>query len=809
MSRAHSSDQQRFTSQRSSSISTDRPSLSVATLPVPPAVKPDPAYIAPATASHIVTGDHEPTLQEDGESEGPTAAMLNVTVAPNALYLINAFLDQLLYSFLASARSTAIASLRPAVTEVLKPRLAKDAIASADEELNDFLGAGDDEELSAFHYGVENKGEWHLNTIWRRTRLRCMVYTRLGDLEEEDEDLWIERENAEHKAAGHHRLSRDLGVVTPAAAIFLTSILEFIGEQALLVSAEAAYARIDSRRRQERQDLVIAVGAWPSSVEVVDIEKLALSTTFGRLWRSWKKRVRSPSMTSPRPPAREFLLQPTSSQSAIRPRSRHASIGDAEDFSPGPGAPQIPPDTEDLQRIREASAVPLPSTSDDMSEQGESGFLTPASRQDRKERPYSELSAFDFNRIASQPNGAYTVRSPGSRPGLLQHNRSSSLPHLANQQYLLFPESHLPTPREGQFRLPFENGQGNFSREEVDQAIVTTMYDGTLEEGETGRSKHRAVDDAGLPTQGTSRKETQDLGHGLKSFGETSGEIEPPGSDYSTDTPSSDEIVADKGRNLSSQVPAAVHIAPAISHVAEPPNELPDQVSLGVTPEGTQGYTREDAFLDKRETSLPKNRQPKDIPDPLVLRATDSEDGGSAVPYTSSDQLDGATVSRVFGDQSYSISQPNAAADAIADLPSPTYGSLESKAPAKVLGVRKQLPSVSTTVERATLQRVSSSPRDPLESPIGRTSTSSSRDIRPIYTSSSNASQRASKPKSLAGRESSDTNGPFGVERTPSEGSVNIDDTQRSFEQLIRSDETIQYTLTPQSVREMKVSSTE
>ncbi|KAI4200714.1 MAG: hypothetical protein LQ350_003731 [Teloschistes chrysophthalmus] len=819
MSKQHSSDRPPFKSQRSSSISTDRASLSVATLPIPPAVKPDPAYIAPASASHIVTGDHEPPLQEEeeGESEEPTAARVNVTVAPNALYLINAFLDQLLYSFLASAHSTAIPSLRPAIAEVLKPRLAKDAIASADEELNDFLGTGDDEEPSAFLYGVENKGEWHLNTIWRRTRLRCMVYTRLGDLEEEDEDLWIERENAEHKVPGHHRLSRDLGVVTPAAAIFLTSILEFIGEQALLVSAEAAYARIESRRHQERQTLPSVVGAWPSSVEVVDIEKLALSTTFGRLWRSWKKRVRSPSMTSPRPRSREFF-QPTSSHSASRPRSRHASIGEADDFDPGPGALQTPANTEDFERSREASAVPLLSASDDLSEQGESQFLTPAPAQDRKGRPYSELSACDFNRIASQPNGAYTVRSPSSRPGLLQHNRSSSLPHLANQQYLPSHESHPSNPREGQFRLPFENGPRNFSRDEPDRAVVTTMYDGTLEEGGRESSKHRTVENAGLPRQPTSRKETQDLDHGPESFGETSSEVEPRGSDYSADTPSSDEIVADKGSTFSSQVPTAVHIAPAISHVAGPPDAISDQqipsgVESRLSPEETQGYSREDAFLDKRETSLPKKRQPKIIPDPLILQTTNSGDGSSAVPYTNRDQFDGATASRVLGGQSYSNSQPDAAAGATADYPGPTYGSLENRAPAKVSSIRKQLPPVSTTVERATLQRVSPSPGGPLESPIGRTSTSSSRDIRPIYTSSSNASGKASKSKSLAGRESSDTSGPFGVERTSSEGSVNqrsgVDDTQRSFEQLIKSDETIQYTLTPQSVREMDVSSTD
>ena len=94
------------------------------------------------------------------------------------------------------------------MTEVLKPRLAKDAIDGADTELQEFLGGGDDEELSAFHNGHESRGKWDLHLVWRRTRLRCMVYTRLGDMEEDDEEMYIERERMEDANEDHRRLSR-------------------------------------------------------------------------------------------------------------------------------------------------------------------------------------------------------------------------------------------------------------------------------------------------------------------------------------------------------------------------------------------------------------------------------------------------------------------------------------------------------------------------------------------------------------------------------------------------------------------------
>ncbi|KAL8864469.1 MAG: hypothetical protein Q9174_007340, partial [Haloplaca sp. 1 TL-2023] len=400
-------------SQRSSSISSDRASLSVASLVIPPTVSPDPAYIAPVCASQIVTGDREPALREEADEGDIEPSASNIAIAPNALYLVNSFLDQLLYSFLASSRSTSIAALRPAVTEVLKPRIAKDAIASADEELKEFLGAEDDEELEAFHYSVENKGDWHLNTIWRRTRLRCMVYTRLGDLEEEDEERYIQRENAEHQAAGHHRLSRDLGVVSPAAAIFLTSIIEFIGEQVLLIAADSAYTRSEVRRRQEKQNAANNLEPHSPSVEVVDIEKLALNTTFGRLWRSWKKRVRAPGMTSPSPSSLDQLLPPSTSHSASAgTRSRHASIGEAGEYELRPAALRIIPKQEDLQRSLEASAVPLPASRDGPLETRDPGVSAQDSLHDSKGRPQSMMApASGSSHFGGQPNGISAASS--------------------------------------------------------------------------------------------------------------------------------------------------------------------------------------------------------------------------------------------------------------------------------------------------------------------------------------------------------------------------------------------------------------
>ncbi|KAL8735857.1 MAG: hypothetical protein Q9181_002662 [Wetmoreana brouardii] len=814
-------------SQRSSSISSDRASLSVVSLPFPPAARPDPAYIAPASASQIVTGDPEPARHEDDDEERASPRAVNATVAPNALYLVNAFLDQLLYSFLASSRSTSIASLRPAVAEVLKPRLAKDAIASADEELNEVLGAGDVEDLARLHYGIKTKGEWHLNTVWRRTRLRCMVYTRLGDLEEEDEEMWIERDNAEHRAVGHHRLSRDLGVVSPAAAIFLTSILEFIGEQVLLLSSESAYARFEIRRRQEKHGLASGGIPQPPSIEVVDIEKLALNTTFGRLWRSWKKRVRSPSITSPRPSSREYFLQPASSHSTSEPRSRHASIGEVGVYAISLSNLRDVPVAEDSERTLEAAAVPLPVTTDITSETGEPHYETLNARQDRKERARSMVLASDPNQSADQSNGTQPANTSTNRPGLLQHNRSSSLPQLSYRRSPSSHESLFLTPREGQFPTLFEGSPRGHSRYDSDPAVVTTMSDGTIEDSAVGGSKDRTVDPSELSGQEEYKKETQDLGDGLDSLTGVSKESQQLNDDAPADAVPN-ETVDDRSQPLS-QGPTAVYISPA-SHAAgttdvQDDQQLPPRVESRLDSMRMQGNTTETLSLDNRGTSIIETqskptsayRGPDILTDPPLQTYYRGHEHATAgvngrILHANHDQSEG---SRSVGGQEYGSaprSKPEITTDSIAGNTGSSITLPQAKTTARVSDFRKQLPPVSTGIERATVQRMSPSPGGALESPV-RTSTSSSCEVRPIHTSSSNTSQRAAKPKGFGGRESSDTSRQFAVSRQSSEGSASrtspaiqrpsVDETQRNFEQLIKSDETIQYTLTPQSVREM------
>lgn len=169
---------------RSPSVASDRYStvsgLTSTYLPGNPQhVNPAPAYVAPFGAAQVVSEHRAATQSPSSDDEDSGPKQDDVNFSANGLALVNAFLDQLLFSFLSVARSTNLSALRPAVIEVLKHRLARDAIGSAEEELRELLAGGDEEEeMNTKQNAAENKRKWDLELVWKRTRLRVMVYMR-------------------------------------------------------------------------------------------------------------------------------------------------------------------------------------------------------------------------------------------------------------------------------------------------------------------------------------------------------------------------------------------------------------------------------------------------------------------------------------------------------------------------------------------------------------------------------------------------------------------------------------------------------
>ncbi|GKT52580.1 uncharacterized protein ColSpa_12761 [Colletotrichum spaethianum] len=342
------------TRSRTQSMSSDRPStiMSFGLMSPPLSVTPEAAFIAASAASQIVTNDHDSHADTWYDQHGIEPAGETAMVSAAALQLVNSFLDQLLFNFLSASRATTLAALRPAVTEVLKPKLAKDAINQADEELREYLGGADEDDFVQ-PQGTESK-DWDLELVWKRTRLRCMVYSSLGDMEEEDEDYHMDQENLKPGID-----ERGPEVISPAVAIFLTSILEYMGEQALVVAGQAAYHRLRAKFEKEPKDGARSVAdiADRIVVEELDMERVALDRTLGRLWRAWKKRLRSPNLDA----------RPFSRTSSIRHKQSNTPESRESHESPLPAqglgiqeAPREEPEVDQVGNPIEASAIPLP-----------------------------------------------------------------------------------------------------------------------------------------------------------------------------------------------------------------------------------------------------------------------------------------------------------------------------------------------------------------------------------------------------------------------------------------------------------------
>ena len=857
---------------------------------VPPSVKPDPAYIAASAASQIVNSDRE-DRGDDTFDIGDTDD--TAVVSPGSLILINAFLDHLLFSFLASARSTSIASLRPAILEVLKPRLGKEAIDGADEELEGYLAGGDAEELLAFHSGQEFKGDYNLNLIWRRTRLRCMVYTRLGDMEEEDEEIYLEQEEEEEDTNdGRPRLTRDLGSVSPAAAIFLTSIIEFIGEQALFVASEAAYNRSQTRqfRPEESRHLV----------EEVDVEKIAFNTTLGRLWRAWKKKVRTSILLSPRPMSRELHRRANSmsAMSASMTSSRNGSISEANESSyfvntaRRPSVGEVLKEDQDLAEGPPNDAGQLPNEPDfDETETTEPDEINDAHKNEQSkingDRPrsmvvYSTPRPESPMRTPTQTSILGSTQSPGAagRP-MQRRQRSSSLPARHSAHVSPFDET-FTTPTEGPDPLLRDGDQSNAkaampmltndANNVPDHAssehAVSTMYDGAIDKSEeklpkdiaertnrgissyTETSNYTDEEEQGISTDASNPRETADtVSTGpsesrestvSSNFGFQGTEMDPTMHQKETQIPAEEQpgrsapfdqsdnetegarqhvgTFADLATIQKHQLRTYDDSGQAVKRDIPVLYEAPSNEDVIYNPDASVRSST--GLQDEEETPTPKledetNRDSQQGVPPLTpLRELMEAAGDTSDEASSTSHSRDTPKPDVFMPTHRSQGSGGVRS---ASYSSSTFNNQQSGASAtKLVDLRTQPLGINTGTERAAVQRVTPTSSPGVNSAHGRkTSNSSNRDGRPI-TAQSNTSQLSSKIKGIIGRESGDLHrqplpgrtssgdsGSFinGSHRTPSSANKDLD-----FDELIRSDETVKYTLTPQNMREMEVS---
>ncbi|KAI0881780.1 uncharacterized protein GGS22DRAFT_56214 [Annulohypoxylon maeteangense] len=794
---------------RTQSISSDRPSTVGHGLMSPPlSVTPEAVFIAASAASQIVTNDHDSHSESWYDEMGIEPSGETALVSQSALQLANNFVDQILFNIIGIAQSTSLAALRPAVSEVLKPKLAKDAINNADEELREYLGGGEVEDLSQAT-NTETPRDWDLELIWKRTRLRCMVYSSLGDMEEEDEDYHMEQE---HLRGESDDIMSD--IVSPAVAIFLTSILEFMGEQVLVIAGQAAFNRLRVKYEKELKEGTRVPGEYFDRlvVQELDMERVALDRTLGRLWRSWKKRIRSPSEPN--------YSRPFSRSSTGATQRRGSSATDHVQPLPTPRdsdpalAVQEEQDAEAAseeasctseQKVAEPADVPLPDSD------VEATYSDEEESEDEREhviRPKSLAIFSQSTKAALASIGSSATRTP--------IRRVRSLPLRKTPRY----PSPPPTNREVYLQASKESSQSDAD------LIEKSVSEPTVEAVSTKEDEDDSAHADKYPTRTRdSTRDTPELQAALSNLmipEGLAGALPVMSATTSSGTPQTkaeeeeiDEFAEEPEILTSSRISIGGSIggrsSPATSESGRPAPlvhvrsnssrsvrviEVQSPRSPTAGSRGSSIEVPESAMTIRRVSTTPPIAEESDTNDSPAIKRTNL-----IIPSSFEDSQDASlpiiqpprnpSPLRSVHSQSSQLSVPTK----VSIISGPdTEGSFEEKPVTPLRAPRN--PPLPTLPERSTSRPV-----------YGRSVSNGA----PSPRSDRRGSPESPKfPRPMPSESPSSTSTKFKAVRTSEDGnSRRSEDKARDFEQLIHSGETLQYTLTPENMRDIDSSSSQ
>ncbi|KAI2627470.1 hypothetical protein GGS26DRAFT_592501 [Hypomontagnella submonticulosa] len=784
---------------RNQSISSDRPSTIGHSLMSPPlSVTPEAVFIAASAASQIVTNDHDSHSETWYDQVGIEPSEETALVSPGALQLANNFVDQLLFNIIAVAKSTALSALRPAVSEVLKPKLAKDVINNADEELREYLGGNEVEDL-AQSPSTETPADWDLELAWKRTRLRCMVYSSLGDMEEEDEDYYMEQE---HLRGESDDILSD--IVSPAVAIFLTSILEFMGEQVLVIAGQAAFNRLRVKYEKDLKDGTRVPGEFFDRivVEELDMERVALDRTLGRLWRSWKKRIRSPAEPNY---SRPFSRSSTGA-SGLSGQRRGSTATDHAQLLP------TPRDSDPALALQEEQDVEVDSS--ETSQKSNAKEISPADMP----LPDSDVEATYSDEEETEDESDNLVR-PKSLIILPQSVKAEPIPLGASLLHTSIRRVRsAPTRKRPRYPSPPP------SHREIDP--------------EASNNEERSADMSGQETtvdttneiqNGAAMGEPSSQAHALETL-EQKSSINRSIPRIDTNAAPVTPMVAHAG------VPQAETGEDEIDEFAEEPEILTSsRISIGgrsspaTSDSGKPAplmHVRSNSVRSVRVIEVQSPRSPTvgsrasfmDVQDPALAQRRVS----STPPIAEEDDMEmpptkrNAVILQAPFDDSHDVT---AAVVQPARNPSPlrNYHSQSSQlsVPTTKVSILSG-PDFEDPMEERPMVPLKSSRSPPMPT-LPERSTS-----RPVYGRSSSNGASSDKsarrgtpespklPRPLPSESPSSTSAKFKAVRTSEDGgSRRSEDKARDFEQLIHSEETLQYTLTPENMRDIDSASSQ
>ncbi|GAB0138207.1 hypothetical protein EsDP_00006448 [Epichloe bromicola] len=747
---------------RTQSISSDRQSTIGFGLVLPPlSVAPESCFIAVSAASQIITNDHDSHADAWYDQNGIEPAMETATISGPALRLVNDFLDQLLLNFLQLSKSTNLSALRPAIIEVLKPKLAKDAISNADEELKEYLGGGNEDDF------VKPQGPgFHKIGIWS----------------------WLGSEPA-----------FDISdIVSPAVAIFLTSVLEYMGELTLTVAGQAAYQRVRTKIERELKEGSRNPSAPADRIVVSDsdMERVALDRTLGRLWRGWKKRMRTPANdVIGRPfskalsvPSKQEYGAPGQSMTAL-PRSATGSDGSNEPRKSQEHLEQ--PIVEDVQ----AADIPLPVTDDDVNEIEVPGLAHYSDEE-------TDAEADEEERTPKRPR---SLLLPSSMTLIATRTRSLSVPTRAVPSfYSPRTRKHSRISAPGSEATPdnaadaedsqSDESEYNDAAEQVayEKAEIMTSsrvsVSGSCYSAETdANSKHK---------HGPPRKRSSSV-HSARIIDVVAPKSPSPRSPAHS-RPGSLDGKSDglRSATLSGVAAAAAAAASASAAItSEDGRETPGQKPAGqaMSKGPTHNTSISETDETRAQTQQPSTREPgrnRALPDALAMSAA----GSINVPTKGRKKAPPGKINTKLQtyahEHEHEQAPPSARAVPLPVTPA-NYAAEEEGVPglpprASGHGGR-QSPRTESNRGIVTIERTRTHESDEVSLPL-----QSGPNSRQVHTAASSVSSATSRLKLV---------------RTSEDDSSRSESVARNFEELIQSNQTITYTLTPENMRDVDAKS--
>jgi hypothetical protein len=610
--------------------------------------------------------------------------------------------------------------------------------------------------------------------------------------------------------------------ITPAASIFLTSIMEWIGETALVIAGETARSRLlaelkdgeefigpnDERRRIDQ-----------FVVEDLDMEKLALNPTLGRLWRTWRNKRR-----------RGNTLSRTRGYSVAN--SRKNSIATIEE----PVTPKEPVPVEMPPPIDPAT-IPLPNSDYDVQEIEVPGYIgdlegevqTMEAVVAHKVRPRSLMVFSSPSLLPKSPGSANNspVSASAIEPGkFVRHLRSRSLPNggpVPTHEDPEFPlDQPSPTPSEKkQLETMYEDDESAEYVDAAEDAVEITpgiAVTTTHEDSQSPEAAAEASDNARMSIVHEEQEAPPAVNETVASLRANAVE-----DDESTDqSNSARHSIASLGDRPNSKEPEIIE-----------GTGTAEKVKLTSTVHRPKRQSSRDANLHAMSISPPTSdfqlhavaeRQPptqgiettpvlSEVPIEAVSStdqdATDQDQNKTTVISTTPLGSSEGAEDIEFSKSQDCLTPPNISRPASSSGDSQRSNTRPRPAPLMVTASTKS----SSTIERAAVQRMAVRPSTSVSSSVhtkSRRSGSfgSAREIKRPVTAGSTTSQVSNKLKGLMGRPQGDAHSSrmrssSETSRASGASGDSVDNEIADLDKLINSDETIHFTLTPRSVREM------